>query len=111
LLIGQDSLSLVIANIKPKTVLIDSLTPKTMLYSDFLKYIADNVRVINSIWIKEFSASSKSFTLSGTALYRSRIYRLASVLEQSKINDVTTTQIMGKDIFNFTISGEIPVKK
>lgn len=106
-----DSLFLEIANIKPKTMLIDSLKPKTMLHSNFLKYVTDNVKNINSLWIKDFSISGKNFTMSGTALYRSRIYKLASVLEQSKINDVTIAQIMGKDIFNFNISGEIPDKK
>lgn len=106
-----DSISIEIANIKPKTMLIDSIKPTTMLYSDFLKYITDNVKNINSLWIKDFSISGKNFTMSGTALYKSRIYKLASVLEQSKINDVSIAQIMGKDIFNFNISGEIPDKK
>ena len=103
-----DSIANEIAKIKPNIVLVDKLKPENMLHSDLLKYLSNSVRNLNSIWVNEFSASGKTFSFSGNSLYRTRIHKLASAFEQSMINNVDSKQIMGKDIFDYNISGEIP---
>lgn len=109
--VSVDSMATEIAKINPKLALVDSLKPKNILYSDLLRYMSDSVKGINSIWVTELSASGKSFSLSGNSLYRSRIYKLANTYEQSRINNVSSVQVMGKNIHSFDISGEIPDNK
>ena len=106
-----DSIANEIAKIKPNIVLVDKLKPENMLHSDLLEYLSNNVKNLNSIWVNEFLASGKTFSFSGNSLYRTRIHKLASAFEQSRINNVDSKQIMGKDIFDYYISGEIPGNK
>jgi len=106
-----DSLSREINKIKPRIALVDSLKPKNMLYSDLLRFVSENIKDINSIWVNNFSGSIKTFSFSGNSLFRNRIYKLADSFEESKIDNVNSIQIMDKNIFNFNISGEIPEKK
>jgi len=106
-----DSIANEIAKIKPNIVLVDKLKPENMLHSDLLRYLSNNIRNLNSIWVNEFLVSGKTFSFSGNSLYRTRIHKLASAFEQSRINNVDSKQIMDKDIFDYYISGEIPGKK
>ena len=106
-----DSIANEIAKIKPNIVLVDKLKPENVLHSDLLKYLSNNVKNLNSIWVNEFLASGETFSFSGNSLYRTRIHKLASAFEQSRINNVDSKQIMGKDIFDYYISGEIPSNK
>jgi len=103
-----DSIANEIAKIKPNIVLVDKLKPENMLYSDLLEYLSNSVRNLNSIWVNEFLASGTTFSFSGNSLYRSRIHKLASAFEQSRINNVDSKKIMDKGIFEYNISGEIP---
>ena len=106
-----DRISKEIDRIRPRLALVDGLKPKNMLYSDLLRFISNNVRDINSMWVSEFSGSGNDFSFSGNSLYRTRIHQLANTFEQSIIDNVNSIKIMDKNIFNFNISGEIPVKK
>ena len=106
-----DSIANEIAKIQPNIVLVDKLKPENMLHSDLLRYLSNSVRNLNSIWVNEFLATSKTFSFSGNSLYRTRIHKLASTFEQSRINNVDSKQIMSKNIFDYNISGEIPGNK
>lgn len=106
-----DSLSKEIDKIKPKIALVDSLKPTNMLYSDLLRFLSDNVKDLKSIWMIDFSGSGNTFSFAGNSLFRNRIHRLASSFEQSKINNVSSIEIMNKNIYNYNISGNIPRKK
>ena len=105
-----DSISNEIAIIKKRDALIDTLMPK-IRYSDILKYLTENVDNINSLWINDFSSSYLNFNLAGQSLYRTRIFSLAKIFENSNINDVSTQVILNKNIFNFSINGTLPEKK
>jgi len=90
--------------------LVDSLKPDNMLFSNLLNYLSENVEKINSIWLENISLTKSNFVMSGKALYKTRIHRLADIFEDSRINNVTSEEVMGKTIYSFNITGSIPQK-
>ena len=106
-----DSVAREIDGIVPKIALIDSLKAKTVQNSDFIRYVAGEIRNVNSLWIKEFDSDGRTFTLSGHALYRNRIHLLADVFESASISSVTATEIRDKTVYSFTFTGKIPVRE
>ena len=108
---AAESISFEIADIETRMALMDSLKPKNILYSELIKYLSDNVKNTNSLWVNSFSASGDNFVLSGNSLYRSRIHKFANGLERSIIKNVGSSKIMDKEIYNFDISGKLPGKK
>ena len=106
-----DSISNDIKNFSSVSVLMDSLKPKNILFSDFITYFTNNIDEINSIWLLDFSRTLNNFNISGDALYRTRIFRLANTFKDSQIRSVNSKIIMRKNIFNFHISGKIPQRK
>ena len=103
-----DSMQRELSLLAPKIALIDSLRSKTVYFSELLNYTGLNIRNINSLWLKEFTASGSMFTVSGNSLFRNRIYQLANIFERARINIVDNGEIREKAVYPFNISGEIP---
>lgn len=106
-----DSFSADIESFKSVSVLMDSLKPNNILFSDFITYFATSIDDINSIWLHDFTGTLLDFNISGDALYRTRIFRLANSFDDARIRSVNSKVIMNKNIFNFHISGKIPRRK
>ena len=83
----------------------------TFRFFSLNQILTENVDNINSLWINDFSSSYLNFNLAGQSLYRTRIFSLAKIFENSNINDVSTQVILNKNIFNFSINGTLPEKK
>ncbi len=91
--------------------LVNKLLPKKMLFSDLFMNMSKDIDKINSVWIKNLSATNNNFTLTGNSIYRTRIHEFAGTFDISKILTAGSEKIRNKTIFNFSLSGQIPDRK
>jgi Tfp pilus assembly protein PilN len=91
------------------TAVYDSLAPGSDRWSRVLHYMANSIEDLNSVWIyslKKDGQNSNTIIISGRSIYRTRIPRLASVFERATLQEVRTTSIRGKIIYDFDIAVE-----
>ena len=88
------------------TTTYDSIAPGGDRWSRILHYVATSVEDLNSLWIynvKPDPANRAVVILSGRSIYRTRIPRIASIFERARLQEVRTTSIRNKIVYEFDI--------
>jgi Tfp pilus assembly protein PilN len=88
------------------TVVYDSLAPGSDRWSRILHYLSNSLEDLNSLWIYKISKETNppgAFRVLGRSIYRTRIWRLASLFERATLTEVKTTEIRGKTIYEFEL--------
>jgi len=85
------------------TAVYDSIAPGSDRWSRILHYIANSVEDLSSLWIYEMKPEGRNIVLSGRALYRAKIPRIASVFESAILREVRTVTIRKKVLYEFDL--------
>ena len=88
------------------TSIYDSVAPGSDRWSRILHYLANSVEDLNSLWIYSLrpdDKDAKSILLSGRAIYRTRIPRIASIFEKATLREVRTITVRKKILYEFDI--------
>jgi Tfp pilus assembly protein PilN len=88
------------------TSIYDSIAPGSDRWSRILHYLANSVEDLNSLWIyslKPDDKDARNILISGRAIYRSRIPRIASIFEKATLREVRTITIRKKILYEFDI--------
>ena len=88
------------------TSVYDSIAPGSDRWSRILHYLANSVEDLNSLWIynlKPDDKDARNILLSGRAMYRTRIPRIASIFERATLKEVRTITIRKKILYEFDI--------
>jgi len=88
------------------TSVYDSIAPGCDRWSRILHYLANSIEDLNSLWIyslKPDDKNSQNIIISGRALYRARIPRIASIFETATLREVRTITIRKKILYEFDI--------
>lgn len=88
------------------TTLYDSLAPGSDRWSRILHYLSNSLEDLNSLWIYKISKETTppgAFRVLGRSIYRTRIWRLASLFEKATLTEVKTTEIRGKTVYEFEL--------
>lgn len=88
------------------TTTYDSIAPGSDRWSRILHYLANSVEDLNSLWIYRIKPDDQNPTLiliSGKAVYRNRIPRIASIFEKANLSAVRTVTIRNKPVYEFDI--------
>jgi Tfp pilus assembly protein PilN len=88
------------------TSIYDSIAPGSDRWSRILHYLANSVEDLNSLWIyslKPDEKDSRNIVISGRAIYRSRIPRIASIFEKATLREVRTITVRKKILYEFDI--------
>ena len=100
------SLSSDISRYSNATSIYDSIDPGSDRWSRILHYLANSVEDLNSLWIyslKPDEKDSRKIVISGRAIYRSRIPRIASIFEKATLREVRTITVRKKILYEFDI--------
>lgn len=83
--------------------LYDEIVPGADRWSRILHYLGNSIDDLNSLWIYRISRGPQagSLLLSGRAVYRTRIPRLASIFEKATLRSVKTATIRDKIVYEF----------
>lgn len=82
----------------------DSIAPGSDRWSRILHYLANSVEDLNSLWIYNLKPDEKgNIIISGRAIYRTRIPRIASIFEKATLKEVRTITIRKKILYEFDI--------
>ncbi|HVN48781.1 MAG TPA: hypothetical protein VMU30_08175, partial [Bacteroidota bacterium] len=84
----------------------DQIAPGSDRWSRILHYIANSVEDLNSVWIYSIQSDPKNpqnILISGRALYRGRIARIASAFERATLQEVRTKEIRKKVVYEFDL--------
>jgi len=84
--------------------LYDQIVPGSDKWSRVLHYLGNSVDDLNSLWIYRIARAPQSpdaLLLSGRAVYRSRIPRLASIFEKATLQSVRTATIRDQIVYEF----------
>jgi hypothetical protein len=88
------------------TTVYDSIAPGSDRWSRVLHYLANSIEDLNSLWIyslKPDAGNSRKIVISGRAIYRTRIPRIASIFESATLKEVRTITIRKKILYEFDI--------
>jgi Tfp pilus assembly protein PilN len=85
------------------TGVYDSIAPGSDRWSRILHYLANSVEDLNSLWIYSLRPEGSSIIISGRAIYRARIPRIASIFESATLREVRTITIRKKILYEFDI--------
>jgi Tfp pilus assembly protein PilN len=88
------------------TSVYDSIAPGSDRWSRILHYLANSVEDLNSLWIyslKPDDKDTRNILISGRAIYRTRIPRIASIFEKATLREVRTITIRKKILYEFDI--------
>jgi Tfp pilus assembly protein PilN len=88
------------------TSVYDQIAPGSDRWSRILHYIANSVEDLNSVWIYSIQSApgnSQNILISGRALYRGRIARIASAFERATLKEVRTKEIRKKIVYEFDL--------
>jgi Tfp pilus assembly protein PilN len=85
------------------TSVYDSIAPGSDRWSKILHYLANSVEDLNSLWIYNLEIQGRSIVISGRAIYRARIPRIASIFESATLKEVRTITIRKKILYEFDI--------
>ncbi len=85
------------------TGVYDSIAPGSDRWSRILHYLANSVEDLNSLWIYDLKPEGRSIVISGRAIYRARIPRIASIFESATLREVRTITIRKKILYEFDI--------
>ncbi len=85
------------------TSVYDSVAPGCDRWSRILHYLANSIEDLNSLWIYSLRPEGRSIVISGRAIYRARIPRIASIFETATLREVRTITIRKKILYEFDI--------
>jgi Tfp pilus assembly protein PilN len=85
------------------TSIYDSVAPGSDRWSRILHYLANSVEDLNSLWIYSLKPDGRNIIISGRAIYRTRIPRIASIFEKATLREVRTITIRKKILYEFDI--------
>jgi hypothetical protein len=85
------------------TSVYDSVAPGCDRWSRILHYLANSIEDLNSLWIYSLEPEGRSIVISGRAIYRARIPRIASIFETATLREVRTITIRKKILYEFDI--------
>ncbi len=95
-----------IEKLRVATELYDLLAPGSDRWSRILHYLSNSVEDLNSLWIYRVSKETSppgAFRVLGRSIYRTRIWRMASLFEKATLVEVKTTEIRGKVLYEFEL--------
>jgi hypothetical protein len=102
----RDVLSSDISRYSNATSVYDSIAPGSDRWSRILHYLANSVEDLNSLWIYSLRPDDRdprNIIISGRAIYRTRIPRIASLFEKATLKEVRTITIRKKILYEFDI--------
>jgi hypothetical protein len=88
------------------TALYDSIAPGSDRWSRVLHYLSNSVEDLNSLWITSIMPDKdnpKILSITGRAIYRSRIPRLVRLFESARLKSVKMSAVRGKVLYDFEI--------
>jgi Tfp pilus assembly protein PilN len=85
------------------TSIYDSVAPGSDRWSRILHYLANSVEDLNSLWIYSLKPDGNNIIISGRAIYRTRIPRIASIFEKATLREVRTITVRKKILYEFDI--------
>jgi Tfp pilus assembly protein PilN len=85
------------------TSVYDSIAPGSDRWSRILHYLANSVEDLNSLWIYNLRPDGRNIIISGRAIYRTRIPRIASIFEKATLKEVRTITVRKKILYEFDI--------
>ncbi|HWP81488.1 MAG TPA: hypothetical protein VNN76_02430 [Bacteroidota bacterium] len=91
------------------TALYEKLVPGSDRWSRILHYLGNSVEDLNSLWILRIQRDDNppgSFRIAGRSIYRTRIWRLASLFEKATLREVRVTEVRGKMLYDFELHVE-----
>ena len=80
---------------------IDTVSSDYNRWSRILKKMVEETDRTNSIWFDQMKSTDEGISLSGRALQRNKIHEIASSFGVSRINQITRSELRGKEIFSF----------
>lgn len=85
--------------------LYDSLVPGSERYSKVLTQISHGVEDLNAIWLQDLSSPADgNMTMNGFAVYRTRIPRLATLFDNSLLQEVLVQEIREQTVYKYKIT-------
>jgi len=86
---------------------MDSLVIGTDKWSRAVEKLTGYVGDVQSLWITNVRTTNEGMSLSGYALYRSRIPRLAQLLGNAKVTQVMVQKIRGETVYRFEMEARV----
>ncbi len=99
-----DTISIIenrIGELEAKISRIDTVSSDYNRWSRILKKMVEETDRTNSIWFDQMKSTDEGISLSGRALQRNKIHEIASSFGVSRINQITRSELRGKEIFSF----------
>jgi len=82
----------------------DTIVPNYNRWSKVFYHLTHSVEDVNSIWISDIASKPDStIELTGYALYRPRIPRIANMFEKATLQSVELQEIRGKTVYKFVL--------
>ena len=83
----------------------DSIVPNYNRWSKVFYHLTHSVEDVNSVWIGDIlTKPDSSIELTGYALYRPRIPRIANMFEKATLQSVELQEIRGKTVYKFILT-------
>ena len=93
-----------LARYQASLALYDSLTPGAERWSKVLTQVSHGVEDLNSIWLLDLAGGTDgNTTLNGYAVYRTRIPRLATLFDNSLLEEVNVQEIRKQTVYRYRI--------
>jgi len=84
--------------------LYDSLVPGSERWSKVLTQVSHGVEDLNAIWLADMTAVPEGhMTMNGFAVYRTRIPRLATLFDNSLLEEVNVQEIREQTVYKYRI--------
>ena len=85
--------------------LYDSLVPGSERWSKVLTQLSHGVEDLNSIWLTDMNAGEDgNLVMNGFAVYRTRIPRLATLFDNSLLQEVNVQEIREQTVYRYKIA-------
>ena len=83
----------------------DNIVPNYNRWSKVFYHLTQSVEDVNSVWIGDIiSKPDSTIELTGYALYRPRIPRIANMFEKATLQSVELQEIRGKTVYKFILT-------
>ncbi|MEO1023604.1 MAG: hypothetical protein AAFW89_13750 [Bacteroidota bacterium] len=101
---NYNSVSSQLQQLQGKVDLLNELSGGTLRWSTNLDLINRGIDDVNSIWLLSLSpvGQTSTYELTGVALYKNRIPLVAGIFADATLLDVTTSELRGREIYNFS---------
>lgn len=94
---------------KTSMALYDSLVPGSERWSKVLTQMSHGVEDLNSIWLTDLTGGKESqMVMNGFTTYRTRIPRLAALMDNSLLEEVNVQEIRKETVYKYRIKVPTP---